>query len=365
MVLMKDRLSHFQATILIFMTQSGVVIFSLPRLLAQHFGTNGWIALLLVFASVSLSFGLFTILFRLSNGSSILAIMERVIPKVLLYPFYIFLILTWGLIGSLVAKQYVLIFQMIAFPTTNPMLFKLAVDILAFLLLTKGLYNISKAATIFFWMSIWVIVFLIFSFNDFHWVRLTPFVFQGSVISIHGFVSIFSAFLGYELSLLFTPYVDKKTKLVKSAFLGNLFLTLNYMFISIIAFGFFSLDQLKDLTFPLITLMSYIHLPFVQGIENLLYGIFLFTSVLTTVMYYWSAKEVSKRVLPISDVLIGGTLIFIFYVISYIPKDIMQVQMWLYYLTFTGIAISYGLPILVIVLILVTKSGRDEVTVYE
>lgn len=65
----------------------------------------------------------------------------------------------------MIGKKYVLIFQMLSFPTTNPMVFKLAVDILAFLMITKGIYSISKAATLFFWLSAWMYLLMLWFFR--------------------------------------------------------------------------------------------------------------------------------------------------------------------------------------------------------
>ena len=71
--------------------------------------------------------------YRLGKGQSIFEILEKSIPKFILVPFYLAFSMVWALIGCLVAKEYVLIFQMFAFPTTDPMVFKIAIDVLAFI----------------------------------------------------------------------------------------------------------------------------------------------------------------------------------------------------------------------------------------
>nr|WP_238327728.1 GerAB/ArcD/ProY family transporter [Paenibacillus gorillae] len=145
----KERLAPFHVMILIFMTQSGVMSFILPQLLADNFGTNGWASVIGFGLIATVNIGLIGLIYKLGRGRSIFEILEQAFPKFLLYPIYAAIASLWTMLGCLAGKEYVLIFQMFAFPTTNPMVFKLALDVLVFWLLTKGIYNISKAATIF------------------------------------------------------------------------------------------------------------------------------------------------------------------------------------------------------------------------
>ncbi|MGV2806297.1 GerAB/ArcD/ProY family transporter, partial [Clostridium perfringens] len=133
--------------------------------------------------------------YRLGKGQSIFVILEKSIPKFILTPFYLAISTVWALIGCLVAKEYVLIFQMFAFPTTNPMVFKIAIDVLAFILLTKGLYNISKASTVFFWSTIWMSLLLLYYVGEFRIERLTPYIFKDSYSMTEGLFQIYLAYL--------------------------------------------------------------------------------------------------------------------------------------------------------------------------
>src|SRR5690606_36384886 len=211
---MNEKLHPFHITILIYMIQTGVVIFSLPRLLAEYVGYNGWISIILFYTIVTLNITVISLVYRLSDGKSIFKIIEQALPKIIYIPIYIFLISIWTLTGCMIAKQYIIIYQAFVFPTTHPMFIKLVVDILAYLLLIKGIYNISKAATIFFTIVIWTIFLLLFFVADFQGVNLTPFFFKESPGQISGLVNILTAFLGYELVLLIIPFAEKKKTLM-------------------------------------------------------------------------------------------------------------------------------------------------------
>ncbi len=341
------------------MIQFGVVLFNLSQIEAYYFGMNGWLILFVVFAIVTLNILLIGIVYRLGNGRSIFEIFEEALPSIIRIPLYIFLTSLWGLLGSLLGKQYVLIFQMIAFPTSSTMLIKLLIDLLGFYLVSKGIYTISKASSIFFWLVIWTAILFLFLMKEFEFVRLTPFIFREHKDYLEGFFYVYPAFLGFEFSLLLFPYVNKKSKLIKSTFLGNLLLTIVYLIISIFSFGFFGYHLLKELQFPMIELFACIQLPFIERMENIIYGFFLCTTIITLVFYFWSAKEALSRVFPkVKQNTLGIMIIAITYLISFCAQVLNDVETWLRYLGYLEIGVAVGLPlILIMILLLQRKRG--------
>ncbi|GGF59684.1 germination protein GerHB [Paenibacillus albidus] len=358
---MKEKLQPFHIAILVYTTQAGIVVFTLPRQLADYFGTNGWLFLLVCYLLSAGNIGLIALVYKLGGGRPIFEILEQSLPKLILYPVYVSLASVWLMFGCMIGKKYILLFQMISFPTTNPMFFKLAVDVLIYLLLAKGIYTISKAATLFFWMTIWMSLLLLWFFPSFRWERLTPFLLQGGHDQIKGGIELYSAYLGYELSILFFPYIDKRKKAMLAIQLGNTLLTLNYLSLSLICFGFFSWGQLKKLIYPLLDLLAYIQLPFIERLENLLYGFFLFLILITVVMYWWAAEVTVMRIFPrIKKKGLTITLITVSYCISFIPKTLDEVVSWITNLGYVTIGIAFGLPIVLILVLLIQRQGRES-----
>lgn len=353
---MKEKLSFFHATILIYMFQSGIAILRLPRVAAQYFGTNGWIAIIVVSLIVTCNIMLIGLVYRLGKGRSVFEIVEQSIPKFLVFPVYIALAVVWALLGCLVSKEYVLIFQMFSFPTSPPMALKLLMDVLAIMLVSKGLYVIAKASTIFFWLIIWMMLLFFFFAGDMEWARYTPFIFKDGGNMIQGVFSLYGAFLGYELSLFLFPYADKRTKLMRAVYIGNVIATIVYLITCIVSFGFYSLEQLKLILYPAIDLMSYIKFPFVQRVENLLYGFFMFTTLISTVMYVWAAKEALFRIFKKAKPgVIEFCILVVAYFIAFIPDVIGEVREWLRALGYIEIGVAFGLPIILILILLLQR----------
>ncbi|GMK40623.1 hypothetical protein PCCS19_36790 [Paenibacillus sp. CCS19] len=357
---MKEKLHPFHVCLLVFMNQAGVVTFFLPRMLAQYMGYNGWITLLLFSAIACCNIFLISVVYRLGKGRSVFKIIEQSLPKLVVFPLYSLLIAVWTLLGCMVAKQYIMLFQVFVFPTTPPMYMKLLFDIVAYSLIIKGIYNISKAATVFFWMVIWTLILLLFFIRGFEWVNLTPFFFQESTDVIAGGLSIFSAFLGYELVLLLFPYVDSKKKgFMKAVYIGNFLTTFTYLAVSLTCFGFYSFKQLTKMKFPLIDLLAYIRLPFLERIENIFIALYLVSSLITITIYIWAAVETTQSLIPRANKRwITGILVCLAFGVSWIPDVLSEVELWLKYLGYMATGIAFGLPLLLIVILAINNGGK-------
>jgi hypothetical protein len=257
------------------------------------------------------------------------------IPKLILLPFYLAIAAVWAIVGALVAKEYVI------------------------LLLIKGIVSITRAATVFFYLLVCMLLLLFCFFSDFDWSRMTPFLLQGGDYRIEGVLNIYIAFLGYEMSMLLFPYVQPR-HFFKSVFAGNLFTTLSYTSVSVVCFGFYSFDQLKLMLYPTLDLLGYIRFPFIERIENLLFGFFLFTVIITIVVYNWASQEVFKRIVPnFPSKWMSFGIVTLSYAVTWIPDVLDEVQRWLKYLGYFEIGVSFAVPMLLLIVLLV--QGRKEV----
>ncbi|MDR6555581.1 GerAB/ArcD/ProY family transporter [Paenibacillus qinlingensis] len=343
---MNEKLNGFHIFILIHMIQVGVGIFALPRVAAEYFGYNGWLMLVVIAAIVAFNIYLMWIVWKMGKGASIFVIFENYLPKWVIYPIYVILAFTWSFTASLVAKQYVLIFQVTAFPTANPMIFMFFITLLAYLLTIKGVYVISKASTVFFFLVMWMIILEVTFYNDLKLSRYTHYLFKEGKEYWLGAFNLFGSYLGFELCLLLFPYVQPKTRFFTSVQLANVFSFLIYLGVTLICFGFYSLQQLKLIMFPFIDLLAYIKFPFIERAENILFSFLLLRVLITIVMYHWAAglcmQQIfkSRKIEHITLVMMGIT-----YLISFIPSVLDEVGKWLFIATYFNIAYTFVLPL--------------------
>lgn len=358
--LVQEKLHRLHIALLIFNTQTGIVVLTLPRTTAKYFGTNGWVSILIVFLFVTIDIMLINLVYRLGRGASVFEIMQSSLPRIVLYPIYILLGSLFGMIGCLVVKQYSMIYQMLIFPSTSDVLLKLVVDILVFLLVIKGIYTISKA-------NVFFVIFLFIQFPialyfipSFDFARLTPFLFQGGSDMMEGFIRVFGAFMGYEMTFFLFPYVEKNNKWLKYVHIGNGLTTLIYLLITLESYGFFNVNELTHLAFPILDMYAYVSLAFIERMQNFLYSFFILSILQTGAMYYWSSQALFSQLLPrVSSKFSVFVIMTITFLITYIPKSLVEVENWFRTMTIIEIFVSIGFPMLLIVLLLIQR-GRTK-----
>lgn len=362
---MQERLTPFQVAATIHLTQMGVVLFTLPRIMAETYGYNGWLLLIVHAVAVQVNILLIGLVYKRGQGQSIFDILERPLRKWMCYPIYMFLICIWSLLGCLSAKKYVLIFEILAHPSIYPMLLKALMDVLAFFLIIKGTYNMTKAATVFFWLISWMITLLFFHVHEFEWSRMTTFFFhEAGDLHLYSILNVHTSFLGYELSLLLMPYMGRDPSFSKAVSIGHWFTVFNYLAVCIVCFGFFSFQQLKHHLFPAVNLLSFIELPFIERLENLLFAFFLITNLWTVVMYIWAAKEAFQRIMPkAKPSWIAFFLLAVAYAIAWIPAVYSEVERWLIMLGGVQAAIAAALPLLLLILLKIYKGEEQRVQI--
>lgn len=356
-----EKLHRFQIALLIFNTQTGVVLFILPRIVATYFGTNGWISLIFMLLPISLNIFLITSVYRLGGGVSIFAILKSGIPRFLLFPIYLIVGSGLALVGCMVIKQYIMIYQLLIFPQTPDIVLKLVVDILVFLLVTKGIYNMSKANVIFVVLLITMIPLSFIFMRDFDMTRLSPFIFKEGKDFGQGFIKVFGAYMGYELSIFLFPYAEKGNRWLKYIHLGNGLTTFIFLLVTVISYGFFNYRELTHLSFPLLDMFGYLHFPFVERIQNFLYSIFMLSIINTGGMYYWSSQAVFKELIPrLPWKWVLFLVMLATYMVSFIPKSLIEVEEWFDVLVYFQLGVALALPLLALMALLVQKGRKSH-----
>lgn len=357
---MNEKLNGFHIFILIHMIQVGVGIFALPRIAAEYFGYNGWLMLVVIAAIVAFNIYLIWVVWKMGNGTDIFTIFESFLPKWIIYPLYLMVGLTWSLMASLVAKEYVLIFQVTAFPTANAMSFMFVISALAYLLIVKGLNAIVKASTVFFFLVLWMTPLEIPFYNDLQLSRYTYYIFQEGKDHWEGAFNLYGSFLGYELSMLLFPYVQQKVRFFTGVQFANVLSFILYVSMCLICFGFYSLQQLKLIMFPCIDLFAYIKFPFIERAENMLFSFLVFRVLITIVMYHWAASLCLQRIFVNSKLArITLLMMVITFLISFIPSVLDEVGKWLFIGTYLMIAYSFVLPIMLIGILSIQRWRRQ------
>lgn len=347
--------------LLLFMIESDVAVFILPRLTAANFGTNGWLGFIALSLVAAFNIFMYRIVYRMGGGRSVFDIAEAAAPRAVLYPFYAALALLWLGLGAFIGKTYVLIFQMLSFQNTQPMLIYVLYCVLVLTLLTKSLYSIAKASTVFFFMASWLVLLLPYFFKSWSAVRFTTSFFQGAVETHHlsGFLEVYAAFIGYELCMFLFPHTDAKSKLFTGVFAGHFLFTAVNLLAMVMCFGFFSFEEIKRLEFPIIYMHEFVELSFLNRVDSLVYPFFSFYSLISTVMFGYAALKSIGRMLPkVSDRRLALPVTGAIFLLGFIPSIFREAGTWLKLVFTIETGVAFGMPLILIVLLKLGKKAK-------
>jgi spore germination protein (amino acid permease) len=365
--MLKEKLNAYHIALLIYMIECNVIMLSLPRIVAENLGTNGWVGFLMLFVISLGNLFLYSILYRMSDGLSVFEIVEKSVSKWAAYPIYIGLALLWVTLGSFIGKQYILVYQSIAFSTTHPMLLYSLYAIMLYFLLIKGIYNIAKAVTIFSYFTIIIALFTFYYFDEWKIIRFTPFLFKGGTtsFSIIGCLEIYAAFVGYELCMFLFPYVERNRKWFKGVYFGHSMMGFFYLASLLIAMGFYSIRQLQTLTYPVINLLGYIEMTFINRVENLILTLFLYMNLVSTCMFCWAALLALQRIFrKAKPQVLALVIVAMSLGIASYPRIIRDSERYLRMSVYTEIAFAFTAPVILILLLILQKrkgkEARDE-----
>ncbi|SEM64075.1 GerAB/ArcD/ProY family transporter [Paenibacillus sp. OV219] len=337
----------------------GITAFTLPRLVAVNIGTNGWAAIPLFGSIAAINIGLFALVYHYAKGADIVTIARRVLPSFITIPLFCLLAVQWGVLGALVGKEYLLILRSLSFPTLAPFYLYLLFGYLVFLLLSKGIFGISNSAVLFFFFSIWMLPLIPYSLSTgFQFSRLTTFWFENSQHSFKGMVEIYYAFLGYEVMLLLMPFSDKHTRLIRAFQIGNGICTILYSFMSFLAIGFFSFGQLKQLSYPLLNMLSNIRSPFAQRLDDIIFNLTLLRALFITTIFIWMAFDTISKMRPnTKKQKLPYVVMMIIYVLVMflLPSNLERTRKFLSQIGAIEIGVAFCLPLLLLLLVFIHK----------
>lgn len=355
-----EKFKPFYLFFITYMTQTGIVLFMLPNMVANYFGYNGWLMIIPISVFAMIQIGLIAGIYYFNKGSSIFQTIETSFSKVniIAKPLYLCLSIFWSVLSITVAKQYVHVMKFLYFPQTNIQWFVLLTLILTYYLVTSGIVTIAHVSTLFFFLSAPMIFLLIYFVPDFSFLQFSTFVFNEHNDFYGGMIELYTAFLGFEVTLFMFPYIKKEKKVFKYVFWGHLYTTLIYLSVTIFCYGFNSFQQLNYQVYPVINLFQYIEFDFIERLDSGLFILFYLKLIITITMYIWISLVTFKRVVMWSAQRSAFALLVVGYLVTlpFVTKN--ELTSLLSLLAKVQILISIFLPLLVLTIIFLKRRRK-------
>lgn len=316
----------FLVFFMIHSAQVGVGILTFPRSIAKEAGFDSWIGI--IAAGLLTHLSLFFILQLLKREHQGLSYIHRfVYGKWLGRLFTILFIIQFLWSGLAILREYVRVIQVWMFPTLPTWLPTLLILILLYYTISGG-FRVMVGMCFFKVLVAAIITFpVFFTLSD---VELGNF----SFIPNHTIKELWSAtktmsfsYIGFEMVLVYYPFIQEAQKSRKYAYLANAATTLLYLVVAFMCFLFYSEKQLNAVIWPYLKMSSSLEFSIIQRFELVFVSAWVLVIVPCVILYLWCASRLAKEVFKVKQKYPLLLFMLVYLVVSHFIDDSEELQL--------------------------------------
>ncbi|MFD3449390.1 endospore germination permease [Microbacteriaceae bacterium 4G12] len=342
-----NKITLMQYIFIINAAQVGTGVLSLPRVLAEKAGTDGWIAII-IGCFVSIIAGILMVKANERYPDStlyeiLIQLFGKIIGKAMIVIFMLyFAFYVWSVLvnGLLYIKAWLL-------PRTPDYIVMFLFSIPTFFVVRNGITVIGRYCELAFYMVLWIPLFFLIPLKDSNWLHLLPLLKEGWKPVLMTVQSTVFSFLGFEVAFFLYPFLQKKQHAVLGITIANTLTMLFYLFTTLICFSFFSPDGITDFNQPVLSLLKVIEFRFMERFDMVLLAVYLIVVSTTWIPTLYCAVFCSSQLLGKQDhsshvvvlliIMIGFTF--------WLHPNWNESEQWQTIVSNTGIILAYGFPI--------------------
>lgn len=293
------QISFIQYVFLIFMTQVGIGVLTLPRDLIEKAGTDGWISIILGWM-VSIVISLFIISIMKKHPTlTIFELLPLYFGKWIGRVFSVIWIIYGMIASTVVLYTSIHVVKVWILPNTKQYILMALLSVPLYMITVQEIKGIARFSEIIYFTLIWMPFLLMFTLTELHWLHLLPMIKEGWMPVIKTVKSTILSFLGFELAFLFYPFLNKKEKATKGILIANTLSMVVFLIVTLVCFLRFSPLEVKSYVWPTLNLLKLIRLPFLERFEIIFLSFYLFVLFKTIIPYCYFSIEGTNR-------LVGG-----------------------------------------------------------
>ncbi|MBM7660069.1 spore germination protein (amino acid permease) [Bacillus mesophilus] len=283
-------LNSYHVIFLVQQSLIGVGLLSLPHTLAEV-GYNLWYVPFIFGVVAQLTLIPMYLLGKNYPNQSIYEVFEQLLGKWVGKLLSLLLISYCVITVASVAEFYVGILQVGTLPHETMFLPTLAIFIVLVYIVQGGIKLVARFCIIAFLLTIWMTVYLQWGITKGAFTHLLP-VFDMNLSDVlNTSKGSYNTMLGYELFLVYFPYIANQQKSLKHASVGIWVSVSIYTIVCFTSVVYFTKGQLDLIKYPVLNLYKAVELSFIERIETLGISIWVFLTLSTIAIYLWAGKK--------------------------------------------------------------------------
>ncbi|GGA25511.1 GerAB/ArcD/ProY family transporter [Paenibacillus physcomitrellae] len=326
----KFTVSPIHMFFLIYVSLVGIGMMSFQHDIVSIAGSDAWMATLL---SLLVVFVLIWMMFRIlevqrPGEEHLAAINRRYFGKFLGMTLNIVFALYFVMGAFYAFRFYLEVIQVWIFPLMNLWPISLLILALAYYMVTGGFQTV---AAICFWGAVFMLIFVVSQvvmvFPYLHGRNLLPvYVHQTSEL-IQASRTMSQQFLGCEMLLVFYPYIQSREKSRKWAYWAVAHSGFVYLLVLFISLTYFTPNQMEELLWPTLSIISMIELPLMQRTEYMVLTLWLVKLLANIGLAIWASCQLLKKDMNIKPRVGLGWIMGIFIALMFLVTKPNQLKL--------------------------------------
>jgi spore germination protein AB len=283
-------LNPYHVVFLVQQSMIGIGLLSLPHELSP-IGYNLWYVPIIYGVVAQLTLIPMYLLGKNYPDISIYELFDKLLGKWIGKLFSLLLIMYCVTTVAAVAEVYAGVIQIGTLPQETKFLPLIAIFIVLLYIVNGGIKLVARFCIIAFLMTGWMVFYLQWGMTKGVFTHLLPIFDLNIKELVESSKTGYTTMLGYELILIYFPYIAQQKKALKHASIG-LWITVGfYLLVCFTSVIYFTRVQLDLLRYPVLNLYKAVELTFIERIETLGVSIWVFLTLSTLAVFLWGGKK--------------------------------------------------------------------------
>ncbi|WP_079525372.1 GerAB/ArcD/ProY family transporter [Halobacillus hunanensis] len=345
---------------LIHAMQVGVGILGFETYIAKYAGFDAWISILLGGLGIHVLLWMIYHILQDSKGD-IVSVHKNIFGKYLGGFFSLMFSLYFLLLTLTVLRSYIEVIEVWIFPELQLWLFTFVFVLIVYYFVKSGFRVVTGLCLISVILALPILLLKFFPILEGDVMNLYPTVDHSVGEILRGTQKSVLSFLGFELLLVFYPFIKNPHASKSWAHFAVFFTVSIYLITAIVSFVYFSEGQLQYVIWGTITLWKIVEFPFIERFEYIGIAMWFYVVLPNIALALWAASRIPKRVLKIKQKYVLALFSIILIVVCCMFTDRQAIDKLNSVTSKIGLYVLLYIPVLfVLSKIMVKVRNRDE-----
>ena len=287
----------FLVSFFIHATQTGVGLVGLPRIVYLSAKHDAWISVFLAGITTGIVLWFMVKMLKQYDSADLYGIHVDIFGKWIGNSLNILYMLYLSACFFMIFMNYIEIVQVWIFPDLPTWQLSLVLILLSIYAVLGGVRVVVGVAFISVVGTFWLVFFLLVPIHYSDPSHLFPILNVDIKHILKGIYDTTLSLMGFELIMFIFPFVKEKNKVLLHVQIGNLYTTILFTIVTLVAITFFAEDSLARTIWPILSMFKIVRLPNLERFEFIAVSFWMLIILPNMCSYLWAASKGFIRVI--------------------------------------------------------------------